>query len=122
MSLRKGHGWVLSDDQGVGVQIWYKGDKHYAEHSHDLYDEEVETKGIWVRIPGYDDYEINSQTHIVRDRITKNTIQTGFDPMGIDREIYVELLNTVGRERYVKLNWIIETSLKGKKYVRAQTA
>jgi len=34
--LKKGVGWVLDDK---GVELWYKGQKEYDEHSHDGYDE-----------------------------------------------------------------------------------
>jgi len=65
----------------------------------------------WVRVPMYTDYEIHRESHIVRDRFTKEIIQPGFDPQGVDNRVWIELLNTKGLERYVHLDWIISTTL-----------
>lgn len=39
--LKKGEGWVLDDK---GVQVWYKGEAEYKEHSHDGYEEEPHSR------------------------------------------------------------------------------
>lgn len=44
MRLRKDQGWVFEPYDGKhGVELWYRGSRDYDEHSHDGYDEELES-------------------------------------------------------------------------------
>lgn len=66
----------------------------------------------WVRIRHYPDYEIHRDTYEVRDRQHKRVIEPGFDAYGTNRPgKYIELMNSDNLDRYVRLDWIVKTTL-----------
>ncbi len=69
------------------------------------------TNPEWIQIKSYRDYEINCETHQVRNRHSKEVVEVGYDPEGINPNVYLELFYQDGRRNYVHLERIVEETL-----------